>query len=148
MLDNIKATTDKQKEILFNDVPNSIGRWLDAHPLINKIVVVVNHIFRAVAMYALMAILPFAMPINCLIGIAASIFYRFTIERFCHFRFAIPACAGGLAMQILNFGMYMESPVHTAIGMTSLALYFMNVVWISHKAVDALPKQSCCKAKA
>lgn len=135
MLENIKNTAQKQKDYLFNE----IGNWLDAHPTINKIVVIVNHFFRAAAMYGFMAILPFSTVVNCSIGVVSSLFYRVTIERFCHFRFAIPACIGALAIQILN--------VQPIVGIASLALYVTHVVWISNQAVNDLQKPSCCSVR-
>lgn len=143
----------------FDCISSSVGKWLDEHPVINKIVVVANHLFRAIAMYALMAVMPFSLVVNCAISLAASILYRVTIERFCHFRFAIPACLGGLAMHLASpsldalisgvAGNVFASAV-SIIGVASLTAYSLGVIWITDSAVNSLNKQkdddSCCCA--
>lgn len=74
-----------------------IGAYLREHPHLYKIVLLVNHVFRAVSMLALSLVLPFSPAINTLICFASSLFYRVTVETHCAFKFALPAFAGSLA---------------------------------------------------
>lgn len=142
----------------------AVGSWLDRHPLINKIVMVVNHIFRTLAMVALMYFLPFAAPINLAIGLAASLFYRITVERFCPFRFALSACIGAAAFElskpflvdIINGVAFSSFTAFAAsfIGILPFAISAVAIILISNNAVDAKFKQqqaqsatdcgSCC----
>lgn len=79
---------------------SAIGAWLNKHPTVYKIVLIVMHIFRALAMIALMYFLPFGPLVNMAIGIGASLLYRITVERFCPYTFAVQACAGAAAFEL------------------------------------------------
>lgn len=137
---------------------STFGKWLDEHPIANKIVVLVNHIFRAVGMFALMAVLPFSLPINCALGLGASLFYRYTIERFCHFKFAIPACLGGMALHLTSPSLHLliyqvasqaMASVTSLLSAVCLTLYALKVIWISNRDVDAIkPPINPIKAKS
>lgn len=71
---------------------DNVGSILDENPTINKIVILVNYIFRTAMMVTFMAALPFSILPSFLISAGANIFYRLTIERFCQYRFAILSC--------------------------------------------------------
>lgn len=138
----------------FNDFSNSvdaylkvIGDWLDDHPTINKVVIVVNHLFRALAMATLITLLPYSHLVNCGLTLAASLFYRVTVERCCPFRFALHSCAGGAAMVAaqpalidLVAGLAFESLQtlgRALLQIAPLGLYLGWVVYISSLSVDA-----------
>jgi len=78
----------------------NVGKVLDENPLINKIVVLANFVFRIAMMVTFMAALPFSILPSFLISVGASIFYRVTIERFCQYRFAILSCVEAGAYEI------------------------------------------------
>lgn len=77
-----------------------IAEYFAEHPKVFKVALIVNHIFRAAAMVALMMILPFSLPVNILVCAAGSLFYRLTVESNCAFKFALPALAGAAAFMI------------------------------------------------
>jgi hypothetical protein len=132
----------------FDSFVDKVGAWLDKHPYVNTIVVIANHIFRALSMLALMTFIPGPFIVQCGIALSASLFYRVTIERFCHFRFAIPSCLGATAMNLSAPAV--ASIVHgvanqtlaevakTAIGISPLVLYTVSIIWISHSAIQSL----------
>jgi hypothetical protein len=135
---------DKSLDCMFNPV----GEWLDAHPFVNKVVVVANHFFRAVAMHTFMCFLPLSLLINFTVGLAGSLFYRMTIERFCHFRFALPSFLGAIAFSIsynllqtvmrrvaLNSFKFMAYAFITAL---PLVQYIGYVLVITHQAVEKM----------
>lgn len=155
MLTNIQQ---KLNTLSLDSLTQKVGEWLDEHPTIFKIVVFANHLFRAIAMFALMVVLPYSFLTNCVISLAASLAYRLTIERFCHFRFAIPACLGGIALHMglpaieylvnniafQTFGLMVE----TFVGLGAMALYTAGIIWISHSSVENRPATaSCCNGQ-
>ncbi|MBB64522.1 MAG: hypothetical protein CMO81_05615 [Waddliaceae bacterium] len=80
-----------------NTVQKEIGDYLDQHPIVNTVVLIANHIFRCASMAALMLYMPTPLPVTLALGFTASLAYRFTIERFCQYRFAIPSYLGAQA---------------------------------------------------
>lgn len=137
---------------------HTVGSWLDRHPVVNKIVMIVNHIFRTIAMIALMYLLPFSPIVNLAIGIGASLFYRITVERFCPFRFALSACLGAAAYElsspfladIINGVAFQSFNAFAAafIGILPLAISSVVIIGISNDAVDRKYAQQesvgCC----
>lgn len=73
---------------------------MKSHPTIYKIALIVNHLFRAVMVAALMLMLPFSPWMSMAICLAGAIFYRLTVETNCAYKFALPAFAGGSALLI------------------------------------------------
>lgn len=81
--------------------PTEIVRdFLNNHLTFYKVVLVVNHIFRAVMMTALMLALPYSIPVKAAFSFSASLLYRLTVENNCAYKFALPAFAGSLALPI------------------------------------------------
>lgn len=120
-----------------------IGRKLDANPLLHKIAVFAAHMFRMLASLALITFLPFSFPVNCLVALGGSVFYRVAIERNCPFHFAIPDCIGGMALSmslpalvnitgLSTFAMLAE----TFIRIVPLGAYLGFTVWLSHHEVE------------
>ena len=70
---------------------------LKSHPALYKTALLINHLYRAISMAALMWIMPFSAPINAAICFAGALFYRLTVESNCAYKFALPAYAGSLA---------------------------------------------------
>ncbi|MBS0626569.1 MAG: hypothetical protein JSS32_11015 [Verrucomicrobia bacterium] len=77
-----------------------INAYLLKHPTLYKIVLIVNHLFRALAMFALMVVVPISPFITMGICFAGSLFYRFTVENNCAYKFALPAFFGGCAAML------------------------------------------------
>ncbi len=75
-----------------------IHEYLKSHPTLYKVALVLNHIFRAVMMAALMIFLPCSPWLCAGICLAGSIFYRLTVETNCAYKFALPSFAGGAAL--------------------------------------------------
>ena len=85
---------------------DQIEAFLNEHPEIKKVVLLVNHIFRALGMMALRMCLPFSLLVNDLICFAGSLFYRLTVETHCAYKFALPAFAGSLALPLAHTALY------------------------------------------
>jgi len=85
---------------IFAKPTRSVHQFLRNHPTLYKIALIVNHLFRAVMMAALMLMLPFSPWISMGICLAGAIFYRLTVETNCAYKFALPSFAGGSALLI------------------------------------------------
>ncbi len=77
-----------------------ISEYFREHPNFYKVALLVNHVFRALAMAAFCYMLPFSAPVNIAICFAGSLFYRLTVETNCAYKFALPAFAGSVAIPI------------------------------------------------
>lgn len=77
-----------------------INAFLRERPALYKTALIVNHIFRALAMTGLAIILPFSLPVNIAICFGSSLFYRLTVETNCAYKFAMPAFFGSLAIPL------------------------------------------------
>lgn len=77
-----------------------ISEKMRAHPNLYKLALLVNHIFRSAAMAGFMLFLPFSLPVNSLICLGGSLFYRLTVEINCAYKFALPAFAGSVAFLV------------------------------------------------
>jgi hypothetical protein len=75
-----------------------IEEFLIAHPNLYKVVLLVNHVFRAVSMAAFRLALPCSGPLGLAVCFAGSLFYRLTVETHCAYKFALPAFAGSIAI--------------------------------------------------
>lgn len=78
----------------------TIADSLDSHPTIHKIVLLIDHLFRASMIFGSMYI-PH-IPLNAKMGIcfSGSLFYRLTVERNCAYKFALPAFFGAVAFML------------------------------------------------
>ncbi len=86
--------------------PTEIIRdFLNNHRTFYKLVLVVNHIFRAAMMTALMLGLPYAIPVKAAVSFTFSLLYRLTVENNCAYKFALPAFAGSMAIPIAKTGL-------------------------------------------
>lgn len=85
---------------LLKSPTRQFSAWTKEHKSLYKVILIANHLFRAVAMFGFMTILPFFNPVNHSICIVASLFYRLTVENHCAYKFAIPAYAGSTAYMI------------------------------------------------
>ncbi len=106
----------------------TLHHFLRSHPTIYKIALIVNHLFRAVMMAALMLFLPFS-PFVCMgICLAGSIFYRLTVETNCAYKFALPSFAGGVSVLIAK-----EAVVHALAkgALASFASAFAGLIPLS-----------------
>lgn len=125
------------------NIVDPIGRKLDESPFLHKVVVVVAHIFRMLAMLALISFLPFGFAINCLFTLAGSLFYRVAIERNCPFLFAIPACLGAMALAFsIPYAVALFAKATFAHFAQALAtsvpfgLYLGYIIWSAHTEVN------------
>ena len=75
-----------------------VDAYLRSHRTLYKVALVINHLFRSVAMAAFLSVMPFSMPINLAICFAGSLFYRLTVETNCAYKFALPAFGGSVAL--------------------------------------------------
>lgn len=120
----------------FDKVTAAVGQWIDKYPLLHKIVLFANHLFRGLCMGGMMTLLPFGFAVNGAICLFGSIFYRVTVERFCPFKFAIASFFGGIAIEMSK-----QFPAASLLWLTSIA-------YISHREVEkTLEKKCCCSGK-
>ncbi len=91
-----------EKHNVLHQPTKQISECFAQHPNLYKTALVVNHLFRAVAMTALCWVMPFSMPVNIGICFAGSLFYRLTVETHCTYKFALPAFAGSIAFPLAN----------------------------------------------
>ncbi len=99
--------------------------FFQEHPTAYKAALLVNHIFRALAMTAFCAVLPFSAPLNIAICFAGSLFYRLTVETNCAYKFALPAFAGSIAIPV---GMVALTNIITGVAFASLYAFGLAVL--------------------
>ena len=132
------------KNFFVRNIVEPAGRKLDKHPVLHKVVIIVAHIFRMLAMLALISFLPFGLVTNCILSLSGSLFYRIAIERNCPFRFAIPACLGAMAFAFsvphlvaliakTTFSQFMQA-LTTAI---PFGIYLGYIIWSANSEVNA-----------
>jgi hypothetical protein len=105
-----------------------ISGYLREHPDVYKVVLLVNHVFRAVAMAAFCSLLPFSVPLNLSICFLGSLFYRLTVETNCAYKFALPAFAGSVAIPMAATAL---TSIIKGIALTSLnafGLFFVSLL--------------------
>lgn len=85
---------------ILQEPTEQISAYLRDQPNLYKVVLLVNHVFRAVSMSAFNAVLPFPTLINLAICFVGSLFYRLTVETNCAYKFALPAFAGSVALPL------------------------------------------------
>jgi hypothetical protein len=105
-----------------------ISEYLTNHPTLYKAVLLVNHLFRAFAMMAFCATLPFSLPVSVGICYAGSLFYRLTVETNCAYKFALPAFWGSLAIPPAMFALNGLITGVAFTTMTSLVVHCMTLV--------------------
>jgi hypothetical protein len=94
-------------------------------PQFYKVALLVNHVFRALAMAAFCYLLPFAAPISIGICFAGSLFYRLTVETNCAYKFALPAFAGSLAIPLAVKAL---AHIITGVALVSLGTFAIAVL--------------------
>ncbi len=82
-----------------------LSEFFREQPEYYKVALLVNHVFRALAMTAFCVLLPFSAPINMGICFAGSLFYRLSVETHCAYKFALPAFAGSIAIPMAISGL-------------------------------------------
>jgi hypothetical protein len=128
----------------------TIKEYLNNHPTLYKIALLVNHIFRASAMAFFMLALPFSFPVNLALCFSASLFYRLTVEGNCSYKFALPAFAGAVAMPFAQAAISQAASIATIGLLLPLTAYVVYIVLTVNYDVDQscqafTPKKSCCK---
>jgi len=83
---------------ILKEPTEQVSRYMRENPTLYKAALLANHVFRAISMTALCFFLPFSLPVNIAICFAGSLFYRLTVETNCAYKFALPACAGAVAL--------------------------------------------------
>ena len=146
----------EQTQKSFDDACDQVGFFLDQQPTLYKISIVAIHFFRAITVFAMMEINPFSPLTSLAILIPASLLYRAAVERFCTFRFTLPALSGGLALWVAKqavIALVVESAFSllttaaAGVGICSLAGYLVFVYSRSHFDVEKRMlnlSQSCC----
>jgi hypothetical protein len=102
-----------------------IAEYFREYPNVYKVALLVNHIFRALAMAAFCAVLPFSTPINIAICFAGSLFYRLTVETNCAYKFALPAFAGSIAIPMAATAL---TNIITGVALVSLTAFGLALV--------------------
>lgn len=105
-----------------------INEYLRERPTLYKVALLVNHVFRALAMTAFCYMLPFSIPINVAICFGCSLFYRLTVETNCAYKFALPAFAGSIAIPLAVIAL---SNIVTGVAFVSLSaigLTFISLI--------------------
>lgn len=115
-----------------------IHQYLRAHPRLYKVALVINHLFRAVAMATFFAVCPGPLLISSSICFLGSLFYRLTVETNCAYKFALPAFVGGLALRlsVMTFK-HFSSWEAVAGSSVSLSVYLAYVVLTVSYDVDS-----------
>jgi hypothetical protein len=122
----------------------NVGKVLDESPLINKIVILANFVFRIAMMVTFMAVMPFSFLPSFLLSAGASVFYRVTIERFCQYRFAMLSCAAAGAYEIAKpaFLALISTAAFSSLTAFGTALALMTPFIISGAAIVSVTNQN------
>lgn len=111
-----------------------LSAFFQEHPTAYKVALLVNHVFRALAMTAFCAMLPFSAPVNLGICFAGSLFYRLTVETNCAYKFALPAFAGAVAIPM---GMAAMTSLVTGVAFASLYAFGLAMLSLAPLAAYA-----------
>lgn len=136
----------------FNQTLDSLSKSYEnvakKSPLVDKIVILANHILRLIPMIALMQILPFTALSNTALMLTGGLFYRITIERLCPLRFALLSSIGAIAF---DFALAQNLEL---LGCLPLSIYAISVIYTAATStgvrapqVATLAATSCCSAK-
>ncbi|MGA8163567.1 MAG: hypothetical protein WB791_00900 [Waddliaceae bacterium] len=74
------------------------------HSFVYRVAYVAMHVFRAMAMIGLGALLPWSPLVNTSVCVIGTLIYRFTAETLCCMRFATGALEGQLAWESAKWG--------------------------------------------
>ncbi len=107
---------------------NTLREFFTTHPNLYKVVLVANHIFRALAMTGLCLFLPFSPLVNGGISLLGSLLYRLTVETNCAYKFALPAFAGGLAFPVALHGIIQLVTGAAFASFATLGLSFLSIL--------------------
>ncbi len=107
---------------------NILKRFFASHRNLYKVVLVANHIFRALAMTGLCLFLPFSPLVNAGICLLGSLFYRLTVENNCSYKFALPAFAGGIAFPVGLYGIIQLVTGAAFASFATLGLSFLSIL--------------------
>lgn len=117
-------------------------------PIVDKIVILANHILRLIPMIALMQLLPFTALSNVALMLTGALFYRITIERLCPLRFALLSTAGAIAFD------FALSQNLNMLGCIPLSIYAISVIYIAATSTGVrapqeatLASTNCCSSK-
>lgn len=110
------------KHNILKSATEKINAYLHKHPTLYKIVLIANHIFRALAMFALMLVFPISPFISMGICFAGSLFYRFTVENNCAYKFALPAFFGACAAMLAKMAWI---PIIAGAALASVGAWFL-----------------------
>jgi hypothetical protein len=125
----------------FEESANFLAKKLDRYPNLYKVTLVASHFFRAFMTYCMISASPL---IGIGLAVPLSLVYRFSVERFCIFRFTLPSLIGGLALFILKSSAIAGAPL--------LILYTAVVFHICSEDINTYMKnlhakkpKPCCK---
>ena len=129
-----------------NQAYDEVGKFLDKNPTLYKIVLIVSHFFRALAMFGIMMWMPIPMPVTAAAMVGGTLLYRVAVERFCCFRFAIPSMVGATAAWLTHLAIvnFVSSVALSSVGMAiAHALAFLPllgytawVIYLSHADIE------------
>ena len=77
---------------------NQLEHYFKKHPEQYKGVLIVNHLFRAISMWAFLKYNRNPMQTKLFVCFAGSLVYRMTVEVNCAYKFALPALGGGCSL--------------------------------------------------
>jgi len=113
---------------------DSLGNWMDEHPTVYKVVLVVSHLFRAAMILAMIDWMQLPIFMSAGLMLIPSLLYRASVERFCVFRFTLPSWAGGIALWIARGAI---GTVYAPLGAALLVGYGVMILYISHTDIEA-----------
>lgn len=133
-------------------------KWCDQkakeYPNVYKGVLVANHLFRAVAIWAFLKYNRSSMKVKLAMCFTGSMVYRLTVESNCAYKFALPAFFGGAALltaghttaKILNGSAFrtFKSIGNATLNMVPITGYLAYIVLTTSYDVDH-PKKTCSK---
>lgn len=114
-----------EKNNVLHKPTEQLSTFFREHPQYYKVALLVNHTFRALAMSAFCAMLPFAASVNVAICFAGSLFYRLTVETNCAYKFALPAFAGSVAIPLAVTAL---ANIITGVALVSLSAFALAVL--------------------
>ncbi|MBX9923823.1 MAG: hypothetical protein K2Y01_06905 [Rhabdochlamydiaceae bacterium] len=147
----------EQTQKNFDATCNQAGSILDKKPTTYKVAIIAIHIFRAIAILGMIEMTPFSPLTSLAILIPASLLYRAAVERFCTFRFTLPALVGGTAMWMTKqalISLAVKSAFSSigtlfaaGLAVSSLAGYLIYICYLSHFDIERRMQnlqKSCC----
>ena len=114
-----------EKNNILQEPTERISAYFRENPTAYKAALLANHLFRALAMTALSAMLPFSAAINIAVCFLGSLFYRLTVETNCAYKFALPAFAGSIAIPM---GVTALAHLVSGVAFASLSAFGLAIV--------------------